>query len=392
MGDSGSFTFKSIMFALAIILLMPIMISLFVAGGTVNTDINDPEVLKGYEDFTGSEPAQQSVWVLTGIYTPFGTDENGNTNTQQYGYTDDGWLYGASIMNYTPSQYAPTAQSYTVTRVSHNNDTKVFRYVSDTAYGNHKAGDLYTNVTMDVSKQSKIFFSPDLKQEQDGFFYYDYTGYRYSFAPTSAYRAITADGENIEVVPNTTSLSLIWYSYYTSTGISGQLIISGQDKSVAYLTAAQIISAFDSTTSSATFNMNFMGIEMGIVIRIDATYLANGMSVKDCYENGYWSVMVTSKSADASAYLGSDYAINPANLWQTMVDLFTFNTSQYGLTGIMGLVASFLFIAPLYAMLVAICVDRGWQLWVGVGILAAVQAIASFVANVGTWDFLGGLF
>lgn len=138
MGDSSSFAFKSIMFALAIILLMPLMINLFGAG--VNTDLNDPEVLEGYQKFTGSAPAQESVWVLTGIYTPFGTDENGNTNTSQYGYTDDGWLYGASIMNYTPSQYATTAQSYTVSRVTNGNDMKVYRYATDTQYGDHKQG------------------------------------------------------------------------------------------------------------------------------------------------------------------------------------------------------------------------------------------------------------
>ena len=371
---------------------MSLMVTVF---GVANNPLNTDEVLKGYYDFTGAQPASESVWVLSGIYTPYGTDADGNPDPNRYGYTEDGWLYGTSINTYTPSQYGSTVQAYTVSKLSGESLTNngVFRYTADTQYGDHKAGDLYTNVTMDVYKQSDIFFSPDLKKETTGgFFYYEYTGYRYAFQPTADYNSISADGDAVPVIRNTSSLSLIWYNYYTSTGISGQLIISGQDKSVAYLTAAEIITAFNSTTSTAKFTLNFTGIPMNLYIRLDPTILNSGVSIKDCYELGYWSVMVTSKSADASAYTGADYGLNPANLWQTMVDLFTFNMGAYGFEGSMGQIASLLFVAPLYAMLVAIMIDKGWQMWVAVGALVAIQAIASFISNPGSWSFLGGLF
>ena len=389
---SSSFAYKSIIFAMVVMMGMSLMVTVF---GVANNPLNTDEVLKGYYDFTGAQPASESVWVLSGIYTPYGTDADGNPDPNRYGYTEDGWLYGTSINTYTPSQYGSTVQAYTVSKLSGESLTNngVFRYTADTQYGDHKAGDLYTNVTMDVYKQSDIFFSPDLKKETTGgFFYYEYTGYRYAFQPTADYNSISADGDAVPVIRNTSSLSLIWYNYYTSTGISGQLIISGQDKSVAYLTAAEIITAFNSTTSTAKFTLNFTGIPMNLYIRLDPTIINSGVSIKDCYELGYWSVMVTSKSADASAYTGADYGLNPANLWQTMVDLFTFNMSAYGFEGSMGQIASLLFVAPLYAMLVAIMIDKGWQMWVAVGVLVAIQAIASFISNPGSWSFLGGLF
>ena len=37
-------------------------------------------------------------------------------------------------------------------------------------------------------------------------------------------------------------------------------------------------------------------------------------------------------------------------------------------------------------------IDKGWQMWVAVGALVAIQAIASFISNPGSWSFLGGLF
>lgn len=400
--SSSSFTYKSLMFALAVALLMPLAISVF---HPVSVTLNTDETLQGYYDFTGSRPAQESVWVLTGIYTPYGTDAEGNLQLGTYGYTADGWLYGSSLDTYSPSQYRDEVQAYTVTKnvteqYEENNETKerivrvdnVFRYTEDTPYGNHKKGDLYSNVTMDVTKQSNIFFSEGLKVQKGDFFYYEYTGYRYAFQPTSDYKTISSNGDAVDVIKNTTSLSLVWYNYYSSTGISGQLIISGQDMSVAYLTASEIVGAFNSTTNTAKFNLTFSGISMNVYIKIDPTKLNAGMSIKDCYDKGYWSVMVTSKSADSSAYLESDYGLNPANLWQVMVDLFTFNTEAYGFTGAMGLLASFLFVAPFYAMLIAICVDKGWQMWVGVGILAAIQGIARIVTDVNVLDYLGGLF
>ena len=387
------FAFQLIIFALAMTLLLPIGISIF-APGTSAQELNTEEQIEGYYNFTGTAPSRESIWSLTGIYTPFGVDEYGRQDLTHYGYSDDGWLYGNSVEVYEPTQYKNTQYSYKVVRGTDG----LFRYAygpnsTTITYdaGNHKSGDLYTDVCFDYTKKSPIFFSESMKHEDgSGHFYFDYGGYRMSFQPTSSYTTQNSDGDEIEVIANTTSLSLIWYQYYTSqnSGISGQLIISSQDKSVAYLTASQILQAFNSTTSTARFVLNFSGIPINLYIKIDPIQLSNGLSVQQCYDLGYWSVMVTSLSTDSSAYMQSDNALNPYNIFETIVDLLTFNYTDYGISDEMGIVCSLLIVVPFYAGLIAILIGGGVKMLIGVGILAAIQAIATVISN---WD-VGGLF
>lgn len=361
-GGDSKFAFSMLIFAMAMTLLLPIAISIFapgVSGNALNTD----EQLEGYYSFTGSSPSKESIWSLTGIYTPYGVDEEGQEDTIHYGYSDDGWLYGTSVQSYNPSQYRDTQYEYTVVkgedglfRYAYGPDNAVITYPG----GDHKSGDLYSDVTFDVQKKSPIFFTQALKKEMDGYFYYQFGGYRYSFQPTSSYTTQNADGDKIEVVANTTSLSLIWYQYYTSTqsGISGQLIVTSNDYSVAYLTSAEIIQAFNSTTSTARFTLYFSGIPMNLLIRIDPTMLASGLSVQQCYDLGYWSVMVTSLSTDSSAYVQSDNALNPYKLFETIVDLLTFNYEDFGISDQMGIICSLLIVVPFYVGLIACTAAR----------------------------------
>lgn len=390
MGDGGNskFAFGLLIFAMAMTLLLPIGLSIFAPSTTISNELNSQEQLEGYYSFTGTSPSREAIWSLTGIYTPFGVDRNGESNTVNYGHTDDGWLYGESIEVYEPSQYKDTNYAYKVVK----GDDGLFRYAYDTdgetsiTYtGNHKSGDLYNEVSFDPSKKSPIFFTPSMKNEQDGFFYYQYGGYRMAFQPTSSYRTQNADGDTIDVIPNTTSLSLIWYQYYTSSqsGLSGQLIISAQDFSVAYLNSAQIIQAFNSTTSTAKFTLTFSGVPINLYIRIDPIQLANGLSVQQCYDLGYWSVMVTSLSTDSSAYMQSDNALNPYAIFDKIVALLTFNYQDFGISDEMGILCSLLIVVPFYAGLIAICIGGGVEMLIMVGILAAIQGIATLISNFG---------
>lgn len=392
MGDGGNsrFAFGLLIFAMAMTLLLPIGLTIFAPGTTQVNALNTEEQLEGYYSFTGTSPSREAVWSLTGIYTPFGVDKEGQADNTHYGHTDDGWLYGESIVEYEPTQYASTNYAYKVVK----GDDGLFRYAYDgggnvvTYTGGHKSGDLYNDVSFDFTKKSPIFFTPSMKQEQDGFFYYTYGGYRMAFQPTSSYRTQNADGDTIDVVPNTTSLSLIWYQYYTSqnSGISGQLIISAQDFSVAYLNSAQIIQAFNSTTSTARFELNFSGVPINLYVKIDPIQLANGLSLQQCYDQGYWSVMVTSLSTDSSAYMQSDNALNPYSIFDKIVSLLTFNYDDFGISDEMGVLCSLLIVVPFYAGLIAICIGGGVEMMIMVGILAAVQGIATLISN---WDFGG---
>lgn len=366
-GADNEFSYKMILFAMAIIVLFPTFLTIFTFG---SEDPTYEELMDDYKTFTGhNAPTNEQIWGLTGIYTPY--------YAGSYGYTEDGWLYGGIVgaeSDYIPSQYKGTLQEVGVKRGSDG----FYRYTSDSAYGDHKIGDLYTAVTMDVSQQSDVFFTANGKHSDvNGRFYYDFSGYRYAFQPLANYTTEDTDGNRKDVVATTTSLSLIWYNYYGQSGISGQLIISGSDSGVAYLTASQIVSAFSTVTSTAAFKMTFNGVSMNVYVRLDPSMLASGYTVEDCYNNGFWEIMVTSLSTDSDSYMGTDYSFNVWEIFDTLIKLFTFDAQSLGLTGAMATLASLVVTIPLYAALLSIGMSF-YPVLIFAGILAAIQSISLF--------------
>lgn len=359
----NAFAYKMIIFAMAILFLMPTFISIYT---TVGEDEQVQDLLDEYRSFTGTKPTNEAVWCLTGIYTPY-------AGGSSYGYTDDGWLYGSKVSTYTPSQYRYTSMEYTVSNPSGGED--VYRYTGATSNGDHLKDDLYTAVAMDVNQKSSIFFTSAGKVEEGDFFYYDYNGYRYAFQPLADYTGQNSAGEAIPVSAVTTSLSLIWYDYYGSQGISGQLVLSGSDSGVAYLTATDIIRSFDSTTSTSKFTMIFNGVNMNVYIRLNPYYIAQ-YSVQDCFNLGYWEIMVSSLSTDVNAYLDTSYEFNPSKIFDVMIKLFTFNAADLGLSGWTATLASLIISIPLYAALLSIGMSF-YPVLILAGILAAIQSLTS---------------
>ena len=406
-----------LIFAMVIMVATPIMITNFVPSQAI--DIDQDALLDDYYEFTGTAKGhtKEAVWVLTGIYTPY--------QGANYGYTDDGWLYGSRVQENTPEQYDGSPQSFKVYR----DDNGLYRYYWDTAdydkYAGtgHKGsyrpateedhekndkievgdpipqdtlGDLYTHVVFDRSQMSNIFFSPQAKYGENGelydntvgskHFYYEYTGYRYAFQPVSDSWTSDGDGNKIHITATTTSLSLIWYQYYTQTGISGQLVLSGNDSGVAFINGDQIVRAFDSTTNTARFAMTFNGgVEMGIYVKISPYATTTlGMTVKEAYDMGYWSIMVTSLSTDPNAYVGTDFNLDINKIFMTLVDLMTFNYAKYNMSDMMGMICSFVVVIPLYAGLIALALSH-WEALIITGIFLVIQTMATLMSNFGSW-------
>lgn len=363
-------------FAIALMFLLPMGITLF--GGPENEpDETYSEYIdalnKGYADLTGSAPVSESVWGLRGIYTPY-------SGGGAYGYTPDGWLYGTKVYDYSPSQYSQGPTSYSVTARETVNgqvsDLPVYEY--STVPQNRSdltVGGMYTNVAMDVNQKSDIFFTPSGKTTVGDSYYYEYSGYRYSFSPLQDIYGMDNNGDAVPIVANTSSLSLIWYDYYGASGVSGQLIITGSDSGVAYVTADDIIAAFDSTTNAARFEMQFNGISCNLYIKMDSYYIANGVSIEDCYNSGYWSVMVTSLSTSVSSYTGSDYSFNVYNVFDTIIDLLTFNLDDYGFSPTVATIASAVVVVPLYVGLISIGLSC-YPVLLLAGALAVFQGIS----------------
>lgn len=373
-GGDNRYTHEILTFAIALMFLLPLMINLY----QVETAEPIPhmgyieELNDQYEAFTGSAPTSEAVWGLTGIYTPY--------TGGAYGYTDDGWLYGTKVVNYTPTQYSEGPTAYTVSDMipvdDYYVDSPVYRYQSvGSIYQDVNVGDTYASVAFDTNQKSNIFFTPSSKVVTDKGYYYEYSGYRYAFSPLTNLYGWGENGEQVEIVANTSSLSLIWYDFYGSSGVAGQLIITGSDSGVAYLTANEIVQAFDSNTNTSKFEMQFNGVSCNLYIRIDPYYTSSGMSVAECYERGYWSVMVTSLSASVSSYTSTDYSLNVYNIAGTIVDLLTFNLDDYGFSPMVSTVASAVVVVPLYVGLISMGMTFT-PLLIGAGALAVFQGVS----------------
>lgn len=376
-GGNSSFSFRMLLLVIGVSILLPMFINVWCPPQTTDDIYYQDEFNALRDDFaraTGSQPASEEIWGLTGIYTPY--------SDGAYGTTSDGWIFGGSVSTYKPSQYATdTNFGYTVQRTA---TSPLFKYTdvgaaissTNTSLGKSgiSVGDYYTKVHMDKSQKSNIFFVESQKQTQGDKFYYNYTGYRYSFAPMRDILIEDKSGMGLEVAQKTSSLSLIWYSYYGQQGVSGQLVLSGSDSGVASITADQIIAAFIQASSSAKFTMVFNGVDMNIYIQIDPNQLARGLSIEECFNNGYWTVMVTSMTVTDNAYLSPEYAINPLNMWQTLVDLLSFDMSKYGAEdNSMAYFVSILYSVILYAFLISIALDNA-IMWIGVALLGVFQS------------------
>lgn len=351
----------ALMFSLAVMIFMTGFVSIFATDtSSENPTIQDAtETLTAtYEDWTGASPMTEEIWGLTGIYTPY-------DGTHVYDYTADGWLYSSRIVSYSPSQLGAIGESYTV---KYDADAGLYYY-----YGSDGTkGSLYDAVTMDIAQRSTIFWTAGDKESLDnGTFYYQYTGYRYAFQPLESYTA--ANGQT--VTAKTTSLSLIWYYYYSDSGIAGQLVLSGSDSGVEYITATQIIYALNDATQTAKFDMQFNGMTMHVYIRLNPYALTHGYTAEAAYNAGLWSVLITT---DATQTMETQtYSFDVNSIFDTIVKLLTFSLDDYGLTGYGATIASLVFSLSLYTSLIAI----GLTVW-PVLILAAILGVFQ------TWSFL----
>lgn len=420
-GGDGESDFKMISFALSLMIIIPTLFILFIPSYSEDHQWENEiqSVQQNYYAQTGqTSTTEQNVWTLTGIYTPY--------SGHGYAYTPDGWVYGTMVNNDAPSQYvstlvfpgdlvvaqAPNNLFYYISVPDTMNDIVVLNprvtetkeingvptevvvdegqyYIDESGkyhITNTTGATVYSAVTFNHKYKSDIFFTSSSRTEKDGNYYYSFTGQRYVFQPISDYYT-TVGGETTKVNHNSTSLSLIWYEYYTLSGIAGQLAISGSDKGISYLTSDDIVNAFNSSNYTSSFDMTFNSVSMHLHIRLDPSRLANGESIESCYNNGYWSVVVSS-DAVVNSMIGSTYEFSAENILETLISLFTFHIADdYDIDGWIGTIASMMVTMPLYVCLISLCL-RHPELWMFVAIMAAVQAVIALL----DFDIFGGLF
>lgn len=350
------------------------------------------ELLNAYYDATGSSVQNEQIWGLTGIYTPYGIDRDGQPSTKSI-VLKDGWIAGDRVTTYQPTQYDGTLngnQKYKVVYddakglyyyTEHGSDLGDITNATDIAHPGND-GTLYTSVTMDRSQQSTQFFTVGNKQQmENGTFYYNYSGYRYCFQALSDYYY----NQSTPVTHTDTSLSLIWYSYAggVDTGVSGQMVLSGSDSGIAYITATEIVNSFNSANFTSKFQMVFNGISMNIYIQLNAYAITHGYTVAECYNAGFWSVLVTSPSVSSDTNTSGTFnSFDPERVFEIVLGLLTFKSEDYGLTGVAGTVAGTVFSVSLYTSLIAV----GLTFW---PVLLIAGAIALFQTSsiLDLWPF-----
>lgn len=382
--DSGTtdtgFVVKIIVFALLLMFLVPLFFSLFIPQVDNGEDMKYAEQIQQLEDeyylSTGrTVTATTETWALTGIYEPF--------YGSSYGITDDGWIFGARATKYSPAQYTIDQSVSGIKNryeVEYRDGLYYYTKVDSTIDKSHNIGDLYTAVAMDNAHVSDVFFTPGGKTTTDKGFYYDYTGYRYAFQPLRPYHTYVG-GIVTEVEPNSTSLSLIWYQYSSMNGIAGQLTISGSDTGLSYLSSTDILREFNQSTYSSTFDLTFNNVAMHLTIRLDPIRIAEGKSVEECYNQGWWSVIVSSDAIVTSSLNDASYDFNPNNVFDTLIKLLTFRIAEdYDIEGWQGTIASLLVTMPLYACLMALALIYPQSL-ILVAILGAIQAVVSIFSG-----------
>ena len=173
-----------------------------------------------------------------------------------------------------------------------------------------------------------------------------------------------------------TSLSLIWYDVYgQASGLSGNLVISGNNDGVSYINSQDIIREIGQN-NIARFDMTFNGgVNMNIYVKINPYYTSRGWTVEQCWNAGYWSVMVTSLSTALDTYTSTEYSFNVQNIWETFVDLFTFNTASYNMSPMASTICSVTISLCLYATLLSIGITC-WPVLLLAGLVAAIQAFS----------------
>lgn len=377
-GSGGAaFSAKWIVAALALMFLTPTCMVLFMPAHLNESEYAD-EIAALESDYyltTGRySTSNMALWGLSGIYTAYGQGSDGSASTA-YGYdAASGWLYGEKVIQNTPAQYAGTSDEFTVEQRA--NGLFYYKSVNANAAQDVKAGDLYTRVVMDSSHTSDRFFTSNSRVDTDMGYYYSFSGYRYVWQPLDDFM-IDDNGTVKQMGRDTGALSLVWYQYATLSGISGQLAISGQDRSVSYLSATDIMAAFNGDTLASAFDMTFGNLKMHLVISIDPTRYADGLSVEDCYNAGYWAVMVYSDALTESA-VSSTYSFSIDNIFTTLISIFTFDLANaYDIDGWMATFISVMVSMPFYAVLIALAIEN-YYLWILVALLAAVQSASSW--------------
>lgn len=330
-GGDDALLVKLAVFGVVMSVLCTALITvLFVENGS---DYSFDEIQEGrneLETFTGQSMINETPWKLTGVYTPWiSTDGTA-------GHVDeDGWLYGTAITTSEGYSYIGKTANIKLDVEQKSNapltvsdSTQPYKYADGLKWWAKDRVIAGVHFTFAKGLGTTLGFDPNEYKTKNATIW-NYTGYRYAFDPMLPFQSTDSDTGEVSVRDG--KLSLVWYSYNGQEGLSGGLDVYGGRVLLAGYSAADIITAYNSSTGYATtYDFDFEGTRLHLSVRFDETAIQNGTALMQAWTNGDWTLAISSTSAgnffDISK--SNSFSATAGNMIQTFISIYTFDMPE----------------------------------------------------------------
>ena len=313
--SSDQVLMKVAVFGITVSLVCTLMIGILLSDS--NGDYNYDEIQDYHNElisFSGQSMLNENPWVLTAVYTPY----TGGAVTEHI--DADGFLYGESVTDYAylnqsayieldPNQKSSTPLKYNAEEVT------TYTYVSGVKWWSQIPGlSAIGNTLAHWLGDSEYTYSTGEAST------WQYSGYRYVFDPTLPFSndASAVDG----------SLSIVWYDWNNTEGLSGGLVIYGGDVKLANYSATDLITDYNTVSGYATtYDFDFQGTNLTLSILFDKEVIDAGTPLMEAFSNGDWTMAISSKSAGNFFDLenSTSFTVTAGSMIETFIQIYTFS-------------------------------------------------------------------
>lgn len=341
-GNEAATLSKIAIFCIAMSVLSTCLVAMYIDG----SGDYDYDTINAYRSelstFSGGQLVNDTPWVLNGVYTPFTPgsipDSEIPNHIERDGGRTTGWLFGQKITNYP---YLGQVADIKLDKNQKSNQLLTVGNPTEYEYRNGKAvwngGNEWGIVIIDPELIRQFSDYTGIGNIDENYGYdvvtgsannWNYTGYRYTFDPVLPFnsQASSKDGR----------LSLVWYQIPGDTGLSGALeIYADKDHEqikLGTISARDIISAFRSSEGYVqTFDFDFDGTHLNLTIRFDPTVYNNYGSLQAAWDDGAWSMAISSASAGNffDVENSNAFSVTAGSALDTFVQIYTFDYPHF---------------------------------------------------------------
>lgn len=326
-------------FCIAMSIISTALLTMYVSG---ESDY-DYDTISAYKsqlsEFSGGQLINDNPWVLSAVYTPFTPGSVPDSDIPNHIEDDNGqsigWLFGESVAY----SYIGEVANIKLDASQKSNQLLTVGNPQNWQYANGKefwAGGNEWGVDLSNVGRAFIYVSGNTPGDDYGVTYssgmannWNYTGYRYVWDPVLPF--------NSEASSKDGRLSVVWYEIPDDTGLSGALEIYGTSKGqnqikLGSISASEIINTFRSTAGyTRVFDFNFEGTHLNLTIQFDPTVYNSYESLQSAWNNGAWSMAISSASAGNFFDVETSNAFNATagSMLDTFIDIYTLSYPHF---------------------------------------------------------------